>query len=139
MNGEFVDTNIIVYAHDPTAGQKHAAALTLLQNLWESGAGRISIQVLQECYAALTRKAPKLLKPDAVIALIEDFATWEVYAPTATDVVAATRLATKHVVSIWDAMIVQAALASRCSILWSEDWQHGRRFGTLTVRNPFLQ
>lgn len=137
MNGaEFVDTNVFVYAHDPEQAEKHPVARTLLARLWVEVSGRISTQVLEELYATVTRKRPRL-SASAAFDLIDELSAWPVYAPTAADVLAAVRRSTQHSMSIWDAMIVQAAIASGCSILWSEDLQHGRRYESVTVRNPF--
>ena len=134
--GEFVDTNVLIYAHDPDEKSKHAAARELMARLWMDASGRISTQVLQELYVNVTRKKPRL-SPSAAFDLIEELSAWPVYAPTAADVLDAIRRSARHSMSIWDAMIVQAAIASGCSILWSEDLQHGRRYESVTVRNPF--
>lgn len=133
---EFVDTNIFVYAHDPDAGEKHIAAKGLIERLWIDLAGRISTQVLQELHSTVIRKKPQL-SPAAAFDLVEEISAWPVYTPTAQDVLEAIRRSSRHSISIWDAMIVQAANASGCSILWSEDLQHGRRYDKVTVRNPF--
>ena len=135
-DGEFVDTNVVIYAHDPDEKAKHPVAMELMNRLWMEAQGRISTQVLQELYVTVTRKKPRL-SSSAAFDLIEELSAWPVYAPTADDVLAAIRRSARHSISIWDAMIVQAAIASDCSILWSEDLQHGRRFESVTVRNPF--
>ena len=61
MPVDFVDNNILVYAYDQTAGQKHGAALRLMERLWDSGEGVLSTQVLQEFYVAITNKIPNRL------------------------------------------------------------------------------
>jgi len=134
---EFVDTNIFVYAYDPDQGEKYAVAKALIERLWVEVSGRISTQVLLELYTTITRKKPAL-SPATVFDLIEELSAWPVHPPTSSDVLTAIRLSVRHSLSIWDAMIVQAAIASGCSILWSEDLQHGRRYENVTVRNPFL-
>ena len=55
---QFVDTNVLIYAHDVSAGQKHSGAQDLLRKLWQSGDGCLSIQVLQEFYVNVTQKDP---------------------------------------------------------------------------------
>jgi predicted nucleic acid-binding protein len=137
MSGaEFVDTNIFVYAHDPDEATKYLPAKALIERLWVEVAGRISTQVLQELYSTITRKKPRL-SPSAAFDLVEELSAWPIHSPTASDVLAAIRLSMKDSLSIWDAMIIQSAIASGCSILWSEDLKHGRRYGSVTVRNPF--
>ncbi len=76
----FVDTNILVYAHDRAAGVKHQRARELVEELWNSGAGALSTQVLQELCINLRRKAGKPLSVDEVRLLIRDYSTWEVVA-----------------------------------------------------------
>src|SRR5208283_3591181 len=74
----FVDTNILVYAHDRSTGAKHQRALTLVERLWDSGEGALSTQVLQELCINLRRKAGKPLSADEVRLLIRDYAAWDV-------------------------------------------------------------
>lgn len=52
----FVDTNVLVYAHDADAGARHAMAKALLTKLWDNRSGSLSTRVLQEFYAVVTRK-----------------------------------------------------------------------------------
>lgn len=137
MSGEFVDTNILVYAHDPTVPRKHAAARELVTNLWDSGDGVISVQVLQELFWTVTRKVPKPLGAGEAIALLTDLAAWTVYAPKADDVIEAAQLAVRRRLPFWDAMIVQAAMAAGAEILWSEDFRVGTKFDRLVVQSPF--
>lgn len=135
MSAEFVDTNILVYAHDSSSPTKQQICIELVDRLSASRFGRLSTQVLVEFFSAVTRKLD--LRPAVAIEILNDLAVWLVYSPSADDVIEAALLSAKHSISIWDALIIQAALASRCTILWSEDMQHGRRFQTLVVRSPF--
>lgn len=135
MSAEFVDTNILVYAHDSSSPRKQQICIELVDRLSASRFGRLSTQVLVEFFSAVTRKLD--VRPAVAVEILSDLAAWLVYSPSADDVVEAARLSAKHSISIWDALIVQAALASHCTILWSEDMQHGRRFQTLVVRSPF--
>ena len=137
MSVEFVDTNILVYAHDRTSPNKQRISIDLLERLDAERTGRFSTQVLLEFYSAVTRKLR--LSADIAAAILDDLARWPVYTPSAEDIVESARLAAKHSFSIWDALIVQSAIRSECDILWSEDLQHGRRFQTLIIRNPFLE
>lgn len=135
MSAEFVDTNVFVYAHDGGSGPKHDAAVALLTRLFETGAGAISVQVLTEFYAAATRK----LRMDATEAaeVIADLGGWLIHRPAHADVLRATVLVREHGLSWWDALIVNSAAELGCAILWSEDLADGRKYGSVTVRNPF--
>ena len=91
MSGDrfFVDTNVLVYAHDVTAGDKHNRARSLVEELWETRQGCLSVQVLQEFFVTTTRKIPKCLEAPAAAQIIDDLAHWHVHAPAASDVLAA--------------------------------------------------
>lgn len=132
----FVDTNILVYAHDRSAGQKHDRARSALNTLWTSGGGCLSIQVLQEFYVDITRKVPRPLDPRQAAEVIADLANWNMHSPTAQDMLDAIRLQQRFDVSFWDAMILTSAQVLGCPVVWSEDMNDGQRFGDLQVRNP---
>jgi predicted nucleic acid-binding protein len=133
----FVDTNVLVYAHDTSAGTKRDTALTLVEGLWESGHGCLSMQVLQELFVNLTRKLPRPLGTDAARDSVEDFARWAVHVPDAEDVFAAIDLHERHRISFWDAMIVRSASELGCERLLSEDLNAGQRYDGVLVVNPF--
>jgi predicted nucleic acid-binding protein len=133
--GEFVDTNILIYAFDRSAGEKHREAVELVTRLWMERRGWISLQVMQEFYVAATRKLK--LPPDQATLQVRRLRLWRVHRPLAEDVVEAIELHQRHVVSFWDALILRSAQASQCSILWSEDLSDGQQRGNLEVRNPF--
>lgn len=137
MSAEFVDTNILVYAYDPTSPAKHKAARHLMEDLWNRGEGRLSVQVLQEFFWTVTRKVPRPLSPALAREPVADFSTWTTFVPDAGDVLAAIDLGQEQQISFWDAMIVLAAIRSNCSTLWSEDMAHGSQYDSLLVRNPF--
>lgn len=138
MSGEFVDTNILVYAHDPTSSEKHEKARELVKRLWISGEGVLSIQVLQEFFWTITRKVPQPVKPTIAVEIIRDIAAWPVYSPSAADVIRAAELSSsRRSVSFWDAMILQACYATGATILWSEDLSDGTDYDGVVVRNPF--
>lgn len=137
MNGEFVDTNVLIYAHDVTAGRKREQAVALLDRLWTERRGLLSTQVLLEFYVAATRKLPKRVDHGVATAILEDLGTWTVFRPDAEDVVAAVALANRHRIHPWDGLIVRAALALEATTLWSEDLNDGQTIEGLTIRNPF--
>ncbi len=136
-NGAFVDTNVLVYAHDVSAGEKHDRAKTLLNELWDSRRGRVSVQVLQEFFVTVTRKVPKPLDVSAAAQVIRDLSRWRVHSPGADDVLAAIDVHASMGISFWDAMIVRSASQLGCDVLYSEDLNPGQDYGAVRVRNPF--
>lgn len=132
----FVDTNILVYAHDLTQGAKHEKARRLVQDLWDSGNGALSTQVLQELCVSLRRKAVRPLSAEGTRKVIEDYSTWEVVVNTAESVVEALDIELRHKISFWDALIVKAAGSCGAEVLYSEDLADGRSYGTVRVINP---
>jgi predicted nucleic acid-binding protein len=135
---QFVDTNILIYAHDRSAGVKHERARQLLAALWENRTGALSIQVLQEFYVNVTQKVAKPLTPEVAAQIISDLAAWQVHQPVVDDVLDAIHFQTRHQLSFWDAMILASAVALGCEIVWSEDLNPGQRYDTVMVTNPFL-
>ena len=139
MPAEFVDTNIIVYAYDGTAGVKHERARGLMEGLWDRGEGALSTQVLQEFYVAVTGKIPKLLGPQRARQIVSDLGTWKVALLEVPDILTASELSERYRLSFWDALIVAAAQKEAVKTLWSEDLNHGQNYGGVTVRNPFVR
>jgi predicted nucleic acid-binding protein len=135
---EFVDTNVLVYAFDSSAGQKHERARALLDRLWDSDSGCLSVQVLQEFFVVITRKVPRPLPARKATERMHELSAWHVFCPDADDVVAAARLHESQGLSFWDALIVHAASELGCEALWSEDLQSDRAIRGVRVRNPFL-
>jgi len=134
---QFVDTNVLVYAHDRSAGTKHVRARELLRDLWASSEGCLSIQVLQEFYVTITRKVFRPLTTEVAAQLVADLAAWDVHRPGVEDLLDAIRLQGRHQTSFWDAMILVSAAHLGCSTVWSEDLSSGQAYGTVVVRNPF--
>jgi len=135
---EFVDANVLVYAFDSSAGARQVAAKELLERLWESGTGCVSVQVLQEFFVTVTRKVSKPLSIDDAADRVREFATWKVFAPTADDVLAAIGVQQQARISFWDAMIVRAAVELKCDVLWTEDLADGQLLRGVRIRNPFV-
>jgi predicted nucleic acid-binding protein len=134
----FVDTNVLVYAEDQDAGSKHIIARDLIADLWRSGEGVLSVQVLQEFFVTVTRKLPRPLSRDEALVIVEQYLTWRVVENTGDLLLASIRLASTLSVSFWDALILQAAHVERCDRVLTEDLNHGQRIGDLTIVNPFL-
>jgi len=134
----FVDTNILVYAHDRSTGLKYGRAQSLLDQLWDSGHGVLSTQVLQELCINLRRKASHPLPLEEVRLLIQDYSTWEVVTNTPESVLRALEIEQRYKTSFWDALILDAAESSGSTVLYSEDLGTGQRYGSVRVVNPLL-
>lgn len=135
--GEFCDTNVLVYAYDLSAGEKRQKAKDLVERLWATGSGVLSVQVLQELFVTLTRKASPPLPPKEARQIVEDLATWRVVEPNSRDVLEAIDISLRWGVSFWDAMVLCAARKGGASVLWSEDLTHGEDYDGVVVSNPF--
>ena len=133
----FVDTNILVYAHDLVSGLKNERARELVEILWETGRGVLSTQVLQELCVSLRRKAVKPLTIEETQSLIEDYSDWEIVVNTQDSIVEALTIEARFKVSFWDALIIRAAESSGAAILYSEDLSDGQNYGSVRVVNPF--
>jgi predicted nucleic acid-binding protein len=134
----FVDTNILVYAHDRAAGSKHERARQLLERLWDSGQGVLSTQVLQELCINLRRKVTPPLPVNTIRGLIQDYMSWEIVVNTPASVTQALDIEVRYETSFWDALILQAAESSGAAVLYSEDLNAGRRYGPVQVVNPLM-
>ena len=133
----FVDTNVLAYAHDTTAGAKQQIASALIAALWESRSGVLSTQVLQEFYVVTTRKFRRPLSRKQARELVTAYGTWRLVPIDMPLIVDASVLEERHRMSFWDALIVVAAQQAGASRVVSEDLQAGRRFDHLRVENPF--
>ena len=103
---QFIDTNVLVYAHDATAGEKHERSDLLVSELWVSRQGHLSVQVLQELYVTLTQVVPSPLDPEAGSMILKNLSHWRVHVPNPEDVLGAIHLQQRHRLSFWDAMIL---------------------------------
>ncbi len=134
----FFDTNILVYCMDAGAPERQARAIERFAKACEQDQVVLSAQVLQEFYAITTRKLQPALSPAEAQAQVERLASFEVVGSSAASVLEATRLAQRHQLHWWDALILEAALRAQADVLVTEDGQHGQRFGKLTLENPFI-
>jgi predicted nucleic acid-binding protein len=133
----FVDANILVYSCDPRDPRKREVAADLLKRLWQEQSGRISLQVLNEFYSVVTRKASPSIPQEVAWKKVEQLLEWHPQ-PIDTAVLQQARsVEARYKLNWWDALIVAAAQLQNCSILYTEDMQHGALFGSVLVRNPF--
>ena len=133
----FLDTNVLVYAYDRTAGYKHTLAAQLVAECWENQNGCLSMQVLQEFFVTVTRKIASPLDHQTARQIVADLANWRLQSPVADDLLQAIDLQHSYQLSFWDAMIVQSAARLGCKQLLSEDLNHEQVVGNVRVINPF--
>lgn len=133
----FVDTNILMYAHDAASGDKHQQAKALVERLWETRAGVVSTQVLQELAVNLRKKAKKTLDAKTTREIVSEYLAWQVVVNGGDSILEALDLEARYQLSFWDALVIQAANASGSTILYSEDLSDGQRYGAVQVVNPF--
>ena len=132
----FVDTNILIYAHDRSAGLKYERARDLVERLWTSGQGVLSTQVLQELCINLRRKIAHPLPVEEVRRLIQDYLSWEIVVNTPASVLQALEIEVRYRTSFWDALVLQAAESAGAGVVYSEDLAAGQRYGATRVINP---
>jgi predicted nucleic acid-binding protein len=133
----FVDTNVLVYARDPSDPEKQRRAAEWLAALWDEGTGRVSAQVLSEFYVTMVRKLDPPADRDLVRDDVAALATWGAVT-TDTDVIeTAWSIEDRFGFSWWDSLIVAQALRAGCGTLLTEDLQHGQQVFGIRVVNPF--
>lgn len=135
----FVDTNILVYAHDIDAGNRHESAKRAITELWENRSGVLSTQVIQEFYVTLTRKIPTPLKKSTVIRIIKSFLNWDIVINDAPIILQAFEIEETYNLSFWDALIVSAAYSRNVTTILTEDLNHGQSVEGMLIVNPFMK
>ena len=133
----FVDTNVLVYAYDRGAGSRHDRAQSLLEKLWKEGNGIVSTQVLQEFYVNVRRKAKRPVSIEQARSLISDYLSWDPIVNDGATMLEAIDVEQRYQLSFRDSLIVVAAQKGGASVLFSEDFNHGQKFGSVMVQNPF--
>lgn len=133
----FVDTNLLVYAHDLSETDRRPVAQASLDDLWRTRTGTLSTQVLSEFYVVATRKFDPPMARRAAREVVGAYSAWPVVQVDAALILAASTLEERHTLSFWDALIIEAAARSGARRLLSEDLQAGRRIRGLTIENPF--
>ncbi|MGD1024162.1 MAG: PIN domain-containing protein [Candidatus Sulfotelmatobacter sp.] len=134
----FVDTNILIYAHDRSSGIKHQRARHTIERLWTSGQGVLSTQVLQELCVNLRRKVARPVSLEELRKLVRDYMSWEIVVNTSDAVLQALEIQERHKTSFWDALILQAAEQSGAAVLYSEDLAVSQNYGSVQVVNPLI-
>lgn len=135
----FLDTNILAYSFDPVDARKALIAEELITRGLTSGLGLISYQVAQEFVNLSLRKFAAAM----TLAELERYFLRVLFplmkvSSSAPLFLQALHLQAANRLSWYDSLIVAAAMQAECRVLYTEDFQHGQRFGQLTVQNPFL-
>ena len=133
----FVDTNILIYAHDIDSGLKHDTAVKVITDLWERANGILSNQVLQEFYIVVTRKIPKPISLSEARAIIKNYLKWQIEENNSNSILRASEIQKKHNISFWDALIVTAAEQAGAAKILTEDMNSGQTIEGVLIENPF--
>ena len=136
-NKTFIDTNVLIYAHDIDANAKHKIAKEVLQELWSERTGVLSTQVLQEFYVNVTRMIPSPLSKDLARLVVSSYAIW-CLETTPTEILATFRIEDESRIGFRDALIVSSAAKSGATRILSEDLNAGQRIAGILVVNPFV-
>lgn len=134
----FVDTNVLIYAHNLDAGAKREIANRVLRDLWRERNGILSLQVLQEFYVNVTRKIPTPLSKQSARLVVNSYSIWCVETTTA-EISAAFRIEDESRIGFWDALIVAAAAKGGAGRILSEDLSAGQRIAGIVIENPFAR
>jgi predicted nucleic acid-binding protein len=136
----FLDTSIFVYTFDSRSPAKRARANDLVSRALDTRLGVISYQVVQEFLAVATRKFAKPMRaPEAQLYLAHVLMPLCDVFPDAPLYSQALALREETQLPFYDSLIVSAAIAGDCRILWTEDLQHQQRIRNLEIRNPFAR
>jgi predicted nucleic acid-binding protein len=132
----FVDTNVLIYAHDADAGTKHQTAKAVLRDLWSRRVGLLSTQVLQEFYVNVTRKIATPLPKPLARTVVDSYTVWCIDT-TPNEVSAAFRIEDEAGIGFWDALIIAAARKAGATRILSEDLNPGQMIAGVRIENPF--
>jgi predicted nucleic acid-binding protein len=137
MSGKtFIDTNILVYAHNLDAMIRNEVARKLITSLWDQRTGVLSMQVLQEFYVVMTRKVAVPIRPLEARSIVRIYLPW-VVEPNAEMILAASEIEERYQISFWDAMIIAAAHRAGVYRIVTEDLNHGQYIEGIFIENPF--
>ena len=135
----FVDTNILIYAHDMDAGFKHNVAVSILKKIWEEETGIISAQVIQEFYVNVTRKIPNPITHAQARGIITNYFSWHIEPIEPHTILSASEIEERHLLSFWDSLILAAARQAKAEKVITEDLNPGQIIEGILIENPFLQ
>ena len=135
----FMDTNIIVYAHDNKYPHKQKKAQELIFNGMRENSAVISAQVLSEFFVTVTKQAKQNYSAAAAKHEIMLLSYLQVVDIDFDLVVRAVSIKDLYKLSYWDSLILSAAERSDCSKLYSEDLSHGQFYGKIQCISPFKE
>lgn len=135
----FVDTNILVYAYDLSAGDKHDKAKEIIKNLWSTGEGLISTQVAQEFFVTVTRKIAKPLGLGQAKEIVKDLLQWKTITVDGPLIVDAITIQEKYRYSFCDSLIIASAVEGGAAVIISEDLSDKQKIKNVTISNPFAE
>jgi predicted nucleic acid-binding protein len=133
----FIDTNVLVYAYDTSAGEKYQEARKIMGTLWDSGNGIISSQVLQEFFVSVTKKISKPLSLLTAKEIVKDLLKWKTVIIDGEIIMEAIDIQSQHKYSFWDSMIIAAAVEGGAGTILSEDLSDKQAIKGIIVKNPF--
>jgi predicted nucleic acid-binding protein len=136
----FLDTNLFVYSLNQSgASAKSGRSTQLIREAIVTRSGIVSYQVVQEFFhVAFRRFTPPMTVPEAEQYLATVFRPLLSIHSSHALYAEGLHLRSKYRLSWYDCLIVAGAIEAQCSVLYSEDMQHGQRFGDLRIENPFL-
>jgi predicted nucleic acid-binding protein len=135
---KFVDTNVLIYAHDVDAGAKHQVAKNVLRELWSQRSGVLSMQVLQEFYVNVTRKIASPLPKDVARLVVNSYSVWCIET-TPAEITTAFRIEDESRIGFWDALIVASAAKCGAVRILSEDLNAKQVVAGVCIENPFAE
>jgi predicted nucleic acid-binding protein len=133
---DFLDTNVLVYAYDPTDRAKQSAARDLLRHA-QAESAVVSAQVMAEFAATMFHKLSPAARPEQVQTALDALAFLAVVDSDAALVRRAVEVRAKYGLHFYDCLIVAAAERGGCDRIWSEDLNAGQTYFGITVENPF--
>ena len=133
----FLDTNILVYAFDVSAGRKHEVAKRIVIDLWETKDGILSIQVLQEFFVSVTKKIPKPMDAGLAREIVSDLLKWDIIINDKNSLLEAIDIHIRYNYSFWDSLLIQAAIRSGAALLLTEDLTDSQKIKGISIKNPF--
>lgn len=133
----FVDTNILIYAHDVDAREKHEVAKNVLRELWSERSGVLSMQVLQEFFVNVTRKIATPLSKESARLVVNTYTLW-CAETTPAEIASAFRIEDESRLGFWDALLIASAVKSGAERILSEDFNTQQIIAGVRVENPFV-
>jgi len=135
----FIDTNILVYAHDRSSGKKYEISKTIVEKLWVGRNGVLSTQVLQEFFYIVTKKIISPLSISKAKEIVEKLLYWQIVVNDGQIILQTIDLCRKYKYSFWDSLIIQSAISAKANLLLTEDLQSGQIIEGVKILNPFEQ